>query len=240
MRNFARTVVVVAAAVVAVCAAAPWTAHPAGASKGADQKIAETGALAPEDLPATWTQQVRDPSSDKATDAAARRIRACRRYAEFRKEVRSLHHARAFSVGFAQGQNSLANSVNVFGGAGDARAMMAKFAHKSVASCVQQLFAVLIGAQLRAQPSTAGQVSGVTVKVTPSDVGQFGDDTMAYEGNVTVDLEGGGTVTFGLGNAAIRVGRAVADYSYTIFDASAVDALTPAVESSVARLQAAL
>jgi hypothetical protein len=217
-----------------------WIAGVAGASKDADQKIAEAGMLEPEDLPATWTQGLRDPNSDKTTDFAAKRISDCKQYVAFRKEVRSLKHGRAFSIGYAQGQNSLANTVNVFEGAGDAKAMMAKFADKSVATCVQKLFAVLLRAQLGAQQSTADQVSSISVNVTPSDVGHFGDDTIAYEGTVNVGLKGGGSVTFGLGNTAIRVGRAVADYSYTIYDASAVDALTPAVQSSIARLQAAL
>jgi hypothetical protein len=239
VRRFARTVVA-AAAVVAAASVPVWTASAASASKDADQKIAETGTLEPEDLPATWTQGVRDPNSDKTTDYAAKRISSCKRYVEFRKDIRSLKHARAFSIGFAQGQNDLANTVNVFAAPGDAKAMMAKFADKSVATCVQKLFVVLLRAQLNAEQSTANQVSNISVDVTPSNVGEFGDDTIAYEGNVTVALKGGGTVTFGLGNTAIRVGRAVADYSYTIFDASAVDALTPAVQSSLARLQAAL
>lgn len=239
MRSFLRKIVA-AAAVLAVFSVPLWTAAAAGASKATDQKIAETGMLEPEDLPATWSQGLRDPNSDKTTDYAAKRISECKQYVEFRKEVRSLKHARAFSIGYTQGRNSLANTVNVFEAPSDAKAMMAKFADKSVPTCVQKLFAVLLRVQLDSQQSTANQVSNINVNVTPSDVGHYGDDTIAYEGNVTVTLKSGDTVTFGLGNTAIRVGRAVADYSYEIFDASAVAALTPAVQSSIARLQAAL
>jgi hypothetical protein len=42
-----------------------------------------------------------------------------------------------------------------------------------------------------------------------------------------------------LRHTAVRVGRAVSSYSYTIADQSVVDALDPAVQTSVARLRAA-
>src|SRR5436305_14590365 len=115
-----------AAAALAALAVPLWTAAEAGASKSTDQKIAETGMLEPEDLPATWTQGLRDPNSDKTTDYAAKRISECKQYVEFRKEVRSLKHARAFSIGYSQGQNNLANTVNVIQGPNDAKAMMAR------------------------------------------------------------------------------------------------------------------
>ena len=74
----------------------------------------------------------------------------------------------------------------------------------------------------------------------PYDITNYGDDTVAYEGSATVTFKDGTTLQIGLGNTAVRVGRAVSDYSYTLFDQAAVDALSPAVETSIARLQAAL
>jgi hypothetical protein len=242
MRRTPRTLVPAAVALVAALMLPALAVGTAGAasSKAADQKIAETGMLDPGDLPATWTQQLRDPYSDKSTDYAAKRIKDCKKYVAFRKAALSTKHARAVSVGYAQGQSTLANVVDVFRAPGEAKAMMATFGHKSVAACVQELFSVLLRAQLASQPSTAEQVSSVNVQVAPANVGEYGDDTIAYEGNVTVQLKGGSTLTFGLGNTAVRVGRAVSDYTYSIYDASAVSALTPAVQTSIARLQAAL
>jgi hypothetical protein len=85
MRGIPRVVVAACVALAAVVSIPLLTVGVAGASKASDQKIADAGMLEPGDLPATWIQQARDPSSDKTTDYAAKRIPACKKYVEFRK-----------------------------------------------------------------------------------------------------------------------------------------------------------
>jgi hypothetical protein len=83
-------------------------------------------------------------------------------------------------------------------------------------------------------------VKGVKVTIEQQPITGLGDDSVIYEGNALVTLKDGTTQQLGLGNAAVQVGRAVSDFTYTTTDADLTEILQPAIESSVARLQTAL
>ena len=53
-------------------------------------------------------------------------------------------------------------------------------------------------------------------------------------------MKDGSSQQFGIGNAAVQVGRAVSDFTYTTSSADLGEVVQPAIDSSIARLQAAL
>lgn len=216
------------------------TSADAASGSSADAQIARAGVLVPADLPATWSEHKRDTSSDKAADAAAAKIASCKTYRAFRASLQSLKRSRVQSPDFELGQSTLENTVNVFSSESAADRVMTTFGNSSIPTCVDKLFTVLFEQQIGSDRKTAAQVKSIVVKIEPYDIANYGDDTVAYEGSATVAFKDGTSLDIGLGNTAVRVGRAVSDYSYTVFDQAAVDALSPAVEKSVARLQAAL
>lgn len=236
-RRFCALVLSVAAIAATLCIATP-----VGAASGssADAKIAQAGVLIASDLPATWSEKKRDTSTDKAADAAAAKIASCKTYLAFRKSLQALKRSRVQSPDFELGQSTFDNTVNVFSSEAAATKVMTTFASSSIPACVDKLFKALFAQQIASDKKTAGKVKTIDVNVEPYNITNYGDDTVAYEGSVTVTFKDGTSLDIGLGNTAVRVGRAVSDYSYTVFDQAAVDALSPAVEKSIARLQAAL
>jgi hypothetical protein len=235
-RKFCALALLVAAGVGALGAAAPAGA----ASSNNDAQIAQAGVLVASDLPTTWSQHKRDTSSEKDADAAAVKIPSCKTYRAFRASLQAVKRSRVQSPDFELGQSTFDNTVNVFASEAAADKVLATFAKSSIPGCVDKLFTILFQQQMVSDKKTAAQVKGIKVSVEPYDITNYGDDTVAYEGNVTITFKDGTSLNIGLGNTAVRVGRAVSDYSYTVFDQAAVDALSPAVEKSVARLQAAL
>jgi hypothetical protein len=229
------------ALLVAVVAGALWVAPAAGAaSGGGDAQIAQAGVLVASDLPATWSEHKRDTSTDSATDAAAAKISSCKTYRSFRQSLDAVKRSRVQSPDFELGQSTFNNTVNVFTTEKLADRTLTTFGGSTISTCIDKLFTVLFQQQIASDKKTAAQVKGIEVDVQPYNIANYGDDTVAYEGSATVTLKDGTTVDIGLGNTAVRVGRAVSDYSYTLFDQAATDALSPAVEKSIARLQAAL
>jgi hypothetical protein len=214
---------------------------PAGAASGGnDTQIVQAGVLVASDLPATWSQHPRDNSSDKKADAAAAKIASCKTYRAFRASLQAVKRSRVQSPDFELGQSTFLNTVDVFASDAAANKVLTTFNNSSIPDCVDKLYTVLFRQQIASDKTTAAQVKGITVSVEPYDIANYGDDTVAYEGSATVAFKDGTSLEIGLGNTAVRVGRAVSDYSYTVFDQAAIDALSPAVEKSVARLQAAL
>ena len=230
------------ASVVTVFAAMLCIAAPVGAASGrnGDAQVARAGVLVASDLPATWSEHKRDPSSDKATDAAAAKIASCKAYRAFRKSVQSLKRSRVQSPDFELGQSTFNNTVNVFSNESTADKVLTTFGNSSVPTCINKLFTVLFTQQITSDKTTAAQVNGIDVNIEFYNIENYGDDTVAYEGKATVSFKNGTSLEIGLGNTAVRVGRAVTDYGYTLFNQAATDALSPAVKKSVARLQAAL
>ena len=81
-------------------------------------------------------------------------------------------------------------------------------------------------------------MESVTTEIAREEGIRLGDDAVVYQGTVDVGLKNGTTQTVGLGFVTVRVGTALAGYSYTT-DTDISAALQPAIVASVTRLQRA-
>jgi hypothetical protein len=219
--------VVAASTLTGVSATASGAATADGSAN--DKELATAGVLVASDLPTSYTQAPRDTESDTATTALAKRIPACKKLAAFMTAVKKNPEAK--SEDFNQGQTIIDNTVTVFPSATKAKAAMAGFAAAGLPTCFAQLVSKLaqqMGA--RAQASIK-KVNDLTA----------GDQATAYEGPVAIRAADGSTANLAFGNLAIRIGRAVAVYSYNHDAQTDISAdLRTAVENSGSRLQNAL
>ena len=217
-------------------AAVPSSAS--GASRAADEEIADAGLLTAADFPAGWTELPPDTSDDGEIEQAARSIPSCKRYLTLRTTAKK--QPRGESPEFELGESQVDNSVTVFSSTSSANAAMKLFSHPSVLQCINQLFSDVFEEQLAADPETRDVVTGVDVDIEKANVEQVGDSTRAYEGTVVLSANDGSSATIGLGTAAVRTGRAVAVYSYVVDAPEVVQLLPGLVDVSIARLDAAL
>ena len=209
-----------------------------GATRAADTQIAEAGLLTASDFPAGWTETPRDSSDDGEIDQVAKKVGSCKRYLTLRATGKK--QPRGESAEFELGGSQVDNSVAVFASTASANSAMKLFAHPTVLTCINLLFTQVFTSVLADDPTTRDAVTDVTVNVEKADVGQVADSARAYEGTVVLTLQDGSEQTIGLGTAAVRTGRAVALYSYVVDTAEVVQLLPGLVDSSIARLSAAL
>jgi hypothetical protein len=80
----------------------------------------------------------------------------------------------------------------------------------------------------------------VVVNLDRQDIAGLGDDSVVYEGTMELTGADGSTSRVEVGNAAVRVGRAVDVVTYSTTGGSLTDVLTPAIDASVSRLRSAL
>jgi hypothetical protein len=228
------------AAVVGLCGMFVATAATGalGASRAADVAIAEAGLLTAADFPAGWTASPPEDDDDEEMETAARRISSCKRYLALRASGRK--QPRAESPDFELDQSRVDNSVAVFGSSSAANSAMKLFEHPSVVRCVNTLFDEVLNTRISDDPDTRDVITGVEVDIRPAELGDLGDRSHAYEGTVVLRAVDGSDATAGLGVAAVRVGRAVALYSYFVDDPEVTQLLPVVVDSSLARLDAAL
>ncbi len=227
MRGWRIVLVAVGAAVLSgVVAPAAGAASGGGAS---DKEIATAGLIVASDLPATYTQSPRDTSSDAKTTKVAKTVPACTKVVAFRKAIEG--NTKVQSDDFDQGQTSIDNTVTVFPTAAKAKAAVSAYAATGVPKCFAQLLAKVA--------KQAGGTATADVKKVP-DV-SAGDQSVAYEGPITLTEADGSTAVQAFGNLVVRVGRGVAVYSYNHDAQTSIEAdLKDAVSNSGGRLQAAL
>ncbi len=220
-------VIVSASALLTVMSAT--AAGAASTGNPTDKEIATAGVLVASDLPATYTDTPRDPSSDKKTLKVAAKIPACKKLVAFMNATSKSTEVK--SDDFDQGQTSIDNTVTVFPTAAKAKAAVDAYANTGVPGCFKQLVGKIA--------QQAGGTAQADIKKV-QDV-SAGDQSIAYEGPVQITESDGTTTTLAFGNLVIRVGRGVAVYSYN-HDAnvSISDDLKSAVSSSGGRLQQAL
>ncbi len=234
MRGCRVAAVVGLSALVLVTVPAPADA----ASRRSDQRIAEAGLLTADDFPAGWTETPDDGSGDREVEAAAKEISSCKRYRTLRAMGKK--QPRAESSDFELNDSRIDNSIAVFASKSDAKSAMKLFEHSSVVQCIDRLFTGLLGEQLASDPDTSGSVTDLQLDLEANELEDIGDRAHAYEGSVRLEGSDGSSATYGLGFAAVQVGRAVSIYSYFI-DSEAVLALLPeVVDASVARLDTAV
>jgi hypothetical protein len=191
--------------------------------------IATAGVLVGSDLPATYTQAPRDTSSDAATKKLASKIAACKKLLTFMAAVKGSTEVK--SDAFTEGQTTIDNTVTIFPSAAKAKAAMDTYAATGLPACFGQLVTKIAQQQGGRAQASIKKVHDVTA----------GDQAVAYEGPVDITESDGTSATLAFGDLAIRVGRAVAVYSYN-HDAR-IDIATDlkrAVVTSGSRLQRAL
>jgi hypothetical protein len=207
-------------------------------SNSGDVQLAKAGLVQTSDFPTGFKDTAPDNSSDAAVAKAAQGVPECAAYSKLQK----LTHAQpqAKSPDFDDASRSVSNKVDMFKSTAAASAALKLYGNASVPVCLDKLFTKLLTQQFAKQKSTTGKVKGVKVTIEQQPITGLGDDSVIYEGNALVTLKDGTTQQLGLGNAAVQVGRAVSDFTYTTTDADLTEILQPAIESSVARLQTAL
>jgi hypothetical protein len=219
----------------AVIASLAMSASAAGDSK--DVQLAKTGVLVPTDFPAGWTSEKATGLSDAAIIKLASPISSCSKYVALKK----LTHAtpKANSPEFSDQSRQISNEVDVFSSPAKAGAAVTLYGSKSVATCLERVFTKVFTQQLAKEPNTKGKVKSVMVTLEAQSIAALGEQNVVYEGNVQVSLKDGTTEQIGLGNAAVRVGRVVDDFTYQTTDAPLTDVLGTLVDASLARVQAA-
>ena len=147
---------------------------------------------------------------------------------------------KAKSRNFEDDTRQVSNEVDVFKSTKAATAALALYGKDSVPKCLETLFTKLLTQQFATQKSTKGKIASVKVTIGRQSIPGLGDASVIYEGRALVTGKDGSSQQIGLGNAAVQVGRAVSDYTYTTTNADLTEILQPAIEASVGRLQTAL
>ena len=227
---------VAVAAAVATLATLVLAAAPATAGTSADQQLARAGVLRSSDFPAEWKQTKRASESHDPVPQRAAAIANCKPFARFIADNRKHPHAR--SPAFDLQQSSVSNTVSVYPTTAQATSSLGRFRDARVPKCLDQVFTAVLRAQLLKDKNVAKRLGSVTTDVALETGVRIGDDVVVYQGTTDVRLKNGTAQTIGLGFVAVRVGTALAGYSYTS-DTDISAALQPAIISSVARLQQA-
>jgi hypothetical protein len=218
-----------------IALASPATAAPVPvASRGADVQVARAGSFVVADFPAGFAQSTATPSSSADNIKLARGVPGCTPYVALQKLTDA--QPQATSPDFKDDSRTVSNEVDVFKSDRAASDALALFAKPSMVSCLQQLFKK----QIAQDPATKGKVESVSITLDRQDIAGLGDDSVVYEGNMVLTGTDGSSTKVGVGNAAVRVGRAVDDVTYLTTNADLTEILTPAIDGSVARLRAAL
>ena len=206
-------------------------AAPAGAAtRSGDKQIAEAGTFVVTDFPAGFVSSRATPSSSAENIKLAKGVPGCAPYIALQKLTDV--QPQATSLDFKDDSRTVSNEVDVFKTERAAAAALALYAKPSTVSCLQKLF--------KKQFAKDPKVESVSITLDRQDIAGLGDDSVVYEGNVVLTATDGSTAKIGVGNAAVRVGRAVDDVTYLTTSADLTEILTPAIDASVARLQDAL
>jgi molybdopterin-binding protein len=206
----------------------------AAASKSGDVQIARAATFVLADFPAGFAATSSTPSSSAENIKLAKGVPGCAPYITLQKLTGA--QPQATSTDFADDSRTISNEVDVFKTERAANDALALFAKPSMVSCLQQLFKK----QLAQDPKTKGKIDSVSITLDRQDIAGLGDDSVVYEGNMTITGTDSSTTQVGIGNAAVRVGRAVDDVTYLTTSAPLTDVVSPAIDASVARLRAAL
>jgi hypothetical protein len=226
---------VAAMLLVVLSGTAAWAASSAAsASSAADTVVARSGTFVASDFPAGFAAS---PPSDK-THAdnlrLAKGVDGCAPYVALQKAVAPLPQAK--SSRFADATRGIGNEVDVFPTERASTAALVLYAKPSVVGCLENLFEK----QTRQDPSLRSGLDDVVVTLDRQDIAGLGDDSVVYEGTLVLTRTDGSSDRVGIGSAAVRVGRAVDVVTYTTTGTTLTDVLTPAIDSSVARLRTAL
>jgi len=213
-------------------------ANAANTASTSDTDAAKAGVVVAADFPAGFTGKASSSASTAQLAKLAQGISSCKGYAALQKVIDA--QPRAKSRDFSDGSRDVSNEVDVFATDAKASAALARYGDASVPTCLEQLLGKVLTQQYAKDQSTKGKIRSVVVTLSPQDVSGLGDSSVVYEGSARITGKDGSVVQVGLGNAAVQVGRAVSDYTYTTSGADLTTVLQPAIDQSVTRLRAAL
>jgi hypothetical protein len=205
------------------------------ATRAEDVQIAKAGTLVAADLPATFTSTPA-PSSSSSADKIelAKGIPGCAPYIALQKVTAA--QPQAISPDFDDEASTVSNEVDVFKKDRAAADALALFAKPSMVGCLQKFYKKVVSQA--ATPDTG--VTSLSVTLDRRDIAGLGDDSVVYEGNVTLVAPDGSQELIVMGIAAIQVGRAVDVVMYQTSSPDVAAIVTPAIDASVARLRTAL
>jgi hypothetical protein len=221
--------------VVVVALAALTVSASAIATKKTDVKIAKAGVLVIGDFPSGFKASKPDTSSDAAVGKLAKTIPTCRDYAALKKLTDA--QTKAKSQDFKDDSRDVSNEVDVFASAGSAHAALALAGKDGVETCLNQLFEKLLTKKSVDDPKSG--ISAVKVHITRQSVDAGGDESVVYEGSITLTAKDGDH-QIGVGFAAIRTGRVVDAMTYQTTGAELTDLLQPLIDACLGRIDAAL
>jgi hypothetical protein len=226
--------VLVVGSALAVCAIVGAASGAGAASNAADLSVAKAGVFVTADFPAGFSSGPSSAKSHADNVKLAKGVDGCAPYVALQKAVTPLPQAK--SLRFADDTRSVGNEVDVFGSDKAASSALVLYAKPSVVGCLENLFEK----QARQDPDLRDALDDVVVNLDRQDIAGLGDDSVVYEGTIVLTGTDGSTNQIGIGSAAVRVGRAVDVVTYTTTGGDLTDVLTPAIDSSVSRVRAAL
>jgi hypothetical protein len=203
-----------------------------GASQSADPAIARSGTFVQSDFPAAFTSAPPPATTHAEQIAMAKGIDGCAPYVSGRRRIATAPSAD--SKQFTADGQTIGNEVAVLPSEKAAASLVALDAKPSMIGCLENLL------EKQYRRSGGSQVQDVSVSLQRQDLTRLGDDSVVYEGTVDITVAGGATKKIGVGNALVRVGRALDAVDYSTTGASLTDVLAPAIDESVSRLRSAL
>jgi hypothetical protein len=221
--------VVVTVGVVAAAATAGIAASAAN-----DDELARAGVLTADDFPPGFSTSAPSTTSHHDNLRLTKGVVGCGPYASLQKTLVSLPQARSSS--FGDRGRTVSNEVDVFRSGKAANAALALYAKPSVVGCLEQIFEK----QFRQDPKLGPVLDDVTVELDRQDIAGLGDESVVYEGTITLTATDGSTSKVAVGSAAVRVGRTADVVVYSTTGDALTDILIPAIDASVTRLSTAL
>lgn len=213
MPRLARVIAVLAAVVITLAVGA----GPAAAAS--DRQIAAAGVIVASDLPATWVASPPDISGDKEALARAAKTPGCTDYVRFARANQGT--TKAASASYTLDDQLISNKSYVYQQPAGADRTMVAISAPTVGGCLGRVFEQTIGAQLETNKRQQRVITGVNVIIAPVDFQAVGDDTVAFDGTVTITLKDKSTQELLVGLLVVRIDRVVTTYSLSTPPAAA-------------------
>lgn len=177
-----------------------------------DQQIADQGIVVAGDVPTTWTASPNDASSDTKNLKLAARTKGCVSYVKFAKANEATTEAVSDDYASAAGEQ-ISNHSYVHKSDAAAGKVLGWFESTSVPGCLSRVFTTAIKAEFAKDPQARKSIRNVDLTLQPVDLGETGFPTVAYEGNISIDLKDGSSQSLEVGLVAVQAGRVLLTYS---------------------------
>ncbi len=220
-------------ALAVACALTALATTAAGAaSQSADTAIARAGSFVASDFPEGFEATAPPDTSHADQIAMAKGVEGCGPYITIQKRL--VTTPSAGSQQFGDTTRTFGNEVDVFPSDKAATSLLGLYEKPSMVGCLENYL------EKQFRRSGDPQVDDVTVELDRQDIAGLGDASVVYEGTAEYVLIDGTTTRVALGNATVRVGRAIDSILYFSSGAEVNDIVSPAIDASVSRVRTAL